>query len=183
MRVLLACSLGGSGHLTPVVNVARAVRRLGHDAVVLVPPSLVSEIERAGLPYEVGGEPPRAVIDQTWERVRGGPPEQVVGLIDRELFADHCTQAMLPAARSVCDRRRPDLLVRESCEDASAIAAATAGIAHAQDHWIPRRGPTAGAFARRSRLTVARSRTGGRVMIGLLSISPSAASRVCGRVG
>jgi UDP:flavonoid glycosyltransferase YjiC (YdhE family) len=132
MRVLLACSLGGSGHLTPVVNVARAVRRLGHDAVVLVPPSLVSEIERAGLPYEVGGEPPRAVIDQTWERVRGGPPEQVVGLIDRELFADHCTQAMLPAARSVCDRRRPDLLVRESCEDASAIAAATAGIAHAQ---------------------------------------------------
>ena len=65
MRVLLACSLGGSGHLTPVVNVARAVGRLGHDAVVLVSPSLVSEIEREGLAYEVGGEPPRAVIDQT----------------------------------------------------------------------------------------------------------------------
>jgi MGT family glycosyltransferase len=49
MRVLLACSLGGSGHLTPVVNVARAVGRVGHDAVVLVPPSLVTEIERASL--------------------------------------------------------------------------------------------------------------------------------------
>jgi UDP:flavonoid glycosyltransferase YjiC (YdhE family) len=72
MRVLLACSLG-PGHLTPVVNVARALGRLGHDAVVLIPPSLVTEIEREGLPYEVGGEPPRAVIEERWERVRGGP--------------------------------------------------------------------------------------------------------------
>jgi hypothetical protein len=90
MRVLLACSLGGSGHLTPVVNVARAVGRLGHDAVVPVPPSLVSEIERQGLAYEVGGEPPRAVIDETWARVRAGPAEAVAGLIDRQLFADLC---------------------------------------------------------------------------------------------
>jgi UDP:flavonoid glycosyltransferase YjiC (YdhE family) len=132
MRVLLACSLGGSGHLTPVVNVARAVGRLGHDAVVLVPPSLVSEIEREGLPYEVGGEPPRAVIDETWQRVRAGPAEAVVGLIDRELFADHCTRAMLPAARAVCDVMRPDLVVRESCEYGSAIVAAEAGIVQAQ---------------------------------------------------
>jgi UDP:flavonoid glycosyltransferase YjiC (YdhE family) len=132
MRVLLACSLGGSGHLAPVVNVARAVGRLGHHAVVLVPPSLVPEIEREGLAYEVGGEPPRAVIDDTWQRVRVGPPQAVAGLIDRELFADHCTQAMLPAAQAVCGRRRPDLVIRESCEYASAIVAAKAGIAHAQ---------------------------------------------------
>ena len=132
MRVLLACSLGGSGHLTPLANMARAVGRLGHDAVVLVPPSLAEEIEREGLAYEIGREPPRAVIDETWERVRAGPAEAVSGLIDRELFADHCTKAMLPAVRSVCDRSRPDLVVRESCEYASAIAAATAGIAHAQ---------------------------------------------------
>src|ERR1700748_3103712 len=99
MRVLLACSLGGSGHLTPVVDVARTVGRLGHDAVVLVPPSLAAEIEREGLPYEVGGEPPRAVIDETWQRVRAGPAEAVVGLIDRELFADHCHGAVLPEAQ------------------------------------------------------------------------------------
>jgi hypothetical protein len=132
MRVLLACSMGGSGHLAPVVNAARAVRRLGHDVVVLVPPSLIPEIEREGLPYEVGGEPPRALIDETWGRVRAGPPEAVTGLIDRELFADHCTQAMLTAAQAICDRRRPDLVIRESCEYASAIVAAKAGIAHAQ---------------------------------------------------
>src|SRR6202012_3117451 len=97
VRVLLTCSIGGLGHLMAVVNVARAVRRLGHEAAVLVPPSLAAEIDRQGLPYEGGGEPPRAVIDETWQRVRAGPAEAVVGLIDRELFADHCTRAMLPA--------------------------------------------------------------------------------------
>jgi hypothetical protein len=83
MRVLWARSLGGSGQLTGV-NVARALGRLGHDAVVLIPPSLVTEIEREGPPYEVGGEPPRAVIDERWERVRSGPAGAVAGLIDRE---------------------------------------------------------------------------------------------------
>src|SRR5450755_936304 len=132
MRVLLACSLGGLGHLMPLVGAARAVRQLGHDVVVLVPPSLVSAIERERLPYEVGDEPPRAVIDETWARVRAGPPEAVVGLIDRELFADRCTGAMLEAARELCDRWRPDVVMRESCEYASAVAACEAGIAQAQ---------------------------------------------------
>ena len=132
MRVLLTCSMGGLGHLTPVVNVARAVRRLGHEAAVLVPPSLAAEIEREGVPYEVGEEPSRAVIDEMWERVRAGPPEAVVGLIDRELFAEHCTRAMLPAARAMCDRMRPHLVVRESCEYGSAVVAAQAAIPQAQ---------------------------------------------------
>jgi UDP:flavonoid glycosyltransferase YjiC (YdhE family) len=130
--VLLACSLGGSGHLTPVVNAARALRRGGHDALVVVPPSLAAEIEREGLRFEVGGEPPRAVIDETWERVRAGPADAVAGLIDRELFARRCTQAMLPTARAIRDQRLPDLVVREPCEYASAIAASEAGVAQAQ---------------------------------------------------
>jgi UDP:flavonoid glycosyltransferase YjiC (YdhE family) len=132
MRVLLACSLGGLGHLTPLVGVARAVRRLGHDAVVLVPPALVAAIESERLPYEVGDEPPRTVIDKTWARVRAGPAAAVVGLIDRELFAKECTRAMLPAVRELRDRWRAELVIRESCEYASAVAACEAGIAQAQ---------------------------------------------------
>jgi UDP:flavonoid glycosyltransferase YjiC (YdhE family) len=132
MRVLLACSLGGLGHLTPLVGVARAVRRLGHDAVVLVPPALVAAIESEGLPYEVGEEPTRAVIDRTWARVRAGPAGDVLGVIDRELFAEECTRAMLPAVRGLRDGWRPELVVRESCEYASAVAACEAGIAQAQ---------------------------------------------------
>ena len=99
---------------------------------MLVPPSLAAEIDRQGLPHEVGDEPSRAVIDEMWERVRLGPPEAVVGLIDRELFADHCTLAMLPAARARYDRVRPHLVVRESCEYGSAVVAAEAAIPLAQ---------------------------------------------------
>lgn len=132
MRVLLACSIGGLGHLTPLVGAARAVRRLGHDAVVLVPPALVAAIKSEGLPYEVGDEPPRAVIEETWARVRAGPAEAVVGLIDRELFANESTRAMLPTVRVIRDRWRPDLVMRESCEYASAVAACEAGIGQAQ---------------------------------------------------
>jgi hypothetical protein len=56
------------------------------------------------------------VIDQTWMRVRAGPPAAVAGLIDRELFAGHCPQAMLLAARALRHHWRPDLIVRDPCE-------------------------------------------------------------------
>jgi UDP:flavonoid glycosyltransferase YjiC (YdhE family) len=129
--VLLASSLGGAGHLMPVVAAARACRRLGHDVVVLVPPALAPEVEGTGLGYRVGDEPSRASIDELWARVRAGGPGGN-GLIDRELFAGSATEAMLDAARAACDEWRPDLVVREPCEYASAVAAHEAGIAQAQ---------------------------------------------------
>jgi hypothetical protein len=131
VRVLLASSLGGIGHLTPVVAAARAWRRLGHQTLVLVPPSLTAEMERTGLPYRVGDEPPRAVLDEIWARVRAGGPA-ADGIIDRELFAGYATQAMLGAARAARDAWQPDLVVREPCEYASAVAAHEAGLAQAQ---------------------------------------------------
>jgi hypothetical protein len=116
----------------PVVAAARAFGRLGHDALVLVPPSLSEAASEAGVAVRIGGEPPRSVIDAAWERVRAGPPEAVVGLIDRELFADRCTEAMLPAARDLFDVWRPEIVVREPCEYATAVLAHTAGLAQLQ---------------------------------------------------
>lgn len=116
----------------PVVAVARALGRLGHDPVVLVPPSLSEAATEAGVAFRVGGEPPRSVIDAVWERVRAGPPEAVVGLIDRELFADRCTEAMLPAARELFDLWRPEMVVRDPCEYATAVLAHRAGIGQLQ---------------------------------------------------
>jgi UDP:flavonoid glycosyltransferase YjiC (YdhE family) len=132
VRVLLGCSLGGLGHLMPLVAVAEAFGRLGHEPLVLVPPSLAEAASEAGVAVRVGGEPPRSVIDAAWERVRAGPPEAVVGLIDRELFADHGTEAMLPAARDLFDVWRPEMVVREPCEYATAVLAHEAGIAQLQ---------------------------------------------------
>jgi UDP:flavonoid glycosyltransferase YjiC (YdhE family) len=132
VRVLLGCSIGGEGHLVPLVNFGRAWQWAGHEPLLLVPPALEPSAQRTGLPYRVGGEPPRASVEEVWQRVRSEPAEATVGLIDRELFADRCTQAMLPAARQVRDAWRPDLVVREPCEYASAVAAHEVGIPQAQ---------------------------------------------------
>jgi UDP:flavonoid glycosyltransferase YjiC (YdhE family) len=132
VRVMLGCSIGGLGHLTPVLAAARAIGRLGHETVVLVPPALSEAAAQAGVDFRVGAEPPRSVVDGLWERVRAGPPEAVAGLIDRELFAGHCTQAMLGAATGLCESWRPQFVVREPCEYATAIAAHRSGIPQAQ---------------------------------------------------
>ncbi len=116
----------------PLANVGRAIQRVGHEPMVLVPPALAQTAERTGLRYRVGDEPPRALIEEIWQRVRAGPPEAVVGLIDRELFAARCTEMMLAPARELRNTWRPELVVREPCEYASAIAAHEAGIAQVQ---------------------------------------------------
>jgi UDP:flavonoid glycosyltransferase YjiC (YdhE family) len=132
VRVLLGCSLGGQGHLIPLSEVGRAIERAGHEVLLLVPPALARSAEEAGLHHRVGDEPPREFVDEIWRRVRDRPANAVVGLIDRELFAGRCTEAMLPVARAVRDEWRPQLVVREPCEYASAVVAHDAGIAQAQ---------------------------------------------------
>ena len=132
VRVLIGCSLGGQGHLIPLVNVGRAIERAGHQTLFLVPPALEQSARETGLPFRVGDEPPRAFVEEIWQRVRAGPADAVAGLIDRELFAERCTQSMLRTARELRDRWQPDFVLREPCEYASAIAAHEAGIPHAQ---------------------------------------------------
>lgn len=132
MRVLLACSLGGAGHLLPLAAAGRALRGAGHDVILLAPPSVAERAADTGLRVAVGGEPPHEVVDGIWDRVRAGPAEVVAGLIDRELFAGHGAQAMLEPARELQRRWRPHMIVREPCEYASAVVAHDAGLPQAQ---------------------------------------------------
>jgi UDP:flavonoid glycosyltransferase YjiC (YdhE family) len=128
----MGCSLGGEGHLVPLARAGLAIQHAGHEVLMLVPPAMEQSAQRTGLRYQVGEEPPRAFIDEIWERVRSGPADAVAGLIDRELFADRCTAAMLGATREAREAWQPELVVREPCEYASAIVAHEAGIAQAQ---------------------------------------------------
>jgi hypothetical protein len=116
----------------PVATVARAARRLGHETMVVVPPQLAGEAGRLGLRHRVGEAPPSELVQDIWARMRAGPPEACAGLIDRELFADACTHAMLPEARELHASWRPDLVVREPCEYASAVVAHDTGTAQAE---------------------------------------------------
>jgi hypothetical protein len=71
------------------------------------------------------GEPPRTDLWAAFSRLSRA--EQAV-FANREWFGRMCTEAMQPAMDAACDAFSPDLIVREPCEFASAIAARERGI-------------------------------------------------------
>ncbi len=69
MRLLAACSLGGAGHLNPLLPFLAAAERQGDETLVVGPPGLREMVELAGYPFRAGGEPPEAVVAPIRERL------------------------------------------------------------------------------------------------------------------
>lgn len=132
MRLLAACSLGGAGHLHPLLPFLAAARRRGHDTLVIGPPALRDMVERTGFPFEPGGEPAEDEVAPIRERLPVAPPQEAAVLGNRELFGRLAASAMIPAMERTCSRWGPDLILREPCEYASAVVAARRGIPTAQ---------------------------------------------------
>ena len=128
MRVLAACSLGGSGHLNPLLPLLRAAEGLGHETLVAGPPALAELVEAAGQRFWPCGEPPESEVAPIRERLALAPPREASELANRELFGRLATAAMLGPMQELFDRWRPELVWREPCEYASAVLALAAGI-------------------------------------------------------
>jgi UDP:flavonoid glycosyltransferase YjiC (YdhE family) len=127
-RILAACSLGGASHLNPLVPLLTAARRRGHDTLVVGPRALGDMVERTGFSFHAGGEPPEAEIAPIREQLPVAPRAEAAVLGNRELFGRLATTAMLPAMRELCDTWRPDLVLRDPCEYASAVVAHGLGV-------------------------------------------------------
>jgi UDP:flavonoid glycosyltransferase YjiC (YdhE family) len=132
VRVLAACSLGGSGHLQPLLPFLAAAERRRHEVLVTGPPALEDMVRRAGYPFRAGGEPAESEVGPIRELLPLAPPEEASRLGNRELFGRLATDAMLPAMEAVCRDWRPDLLLREPCEYSSAVVGPRVGIPVAQ---------------------------------------------------
>jgi UDP:flavonoid glycosyltransferase YjiC (YdhE family) len=132
VRVLAACSLGGAGHLQPLLPFLAAARRRGDETTIVGPPALEEMARATGHRFLPGGEPSEAEVAPIRERLPVVPPDEASVLGNRELFGRLATTAMLPAMDDVCARWTPDLVLREPCEYASAIVAAARGIRVAQ---------------------------------------------------
>ena len=63
-----------------------------------------------------------------WQRIRAAMPDEANELVLGELFGRVRARAALPGVELAIDAWRPDVVVRESCEFASAIAAEARGI-------------------------------------------------------
>ena len=128
LRVLFACSLGGSGHLNPLLPAMAEARRLGHEVRVVGPAGMARTVEEQGYPFWPGGEPPEATLRPLREQLPRLPRRQAAVLGNREIFGRMATSWMLPEMERVVAQWRPDRIVREPCEYASAIVAAEMGI-------------------------------------------------------
>jgi UDP:flavonoid glycosyltransferase YjiC (YdhE family) len=120
MRILFATGQGG-GHFGPLVPFAQAAVRAGHEVVVAAPGSARGMVERAGFAFHALGEP--------WDRAaKWAPVFNGGGLgakhVVQELFIALDARAALPGMIALVHNDRPDLIVRETTEFASTVAAA-----------------------------------------------------------
>lgn len=132
MRLLAACSLGGAGHLQPLLPWLSAARGRGDQVLVVGAPGIAEMVGQAGFDFRAGGQPADAVIAPIRERLATVPADEAAVLGNRELFGRLATAAMLEEMDRTCADWRPDLVLREPCEFASAVVAGGRGIALAQ---------------------------------------------------
>ncbi len=131
MRVLVA-SGPGAGHALPLLPFVTALADRGDDILLVVPPELEATAQGTGQPYRLGARPPAAELDPLWARFGEAPPAEAAVIANREIFGRLNTAAMLPSTQAAVASWRPDAVLREPCEYASAISALRAGIPHLQ---------------------------------------------------
>ncbi len=131
MRILFA-STGGAGHVTPMLPFAAACRRAGHDVLLVGPPGLSSTAEQQALPFVPGALPGDAETGPVWARVPHLSFAEAERLVIGQVFATLNVRAMLPTMRETVRSWRPEVVVREPAEFASAVVAEEEGLPHVQ---------------------------------------------------
>jgi UDP:flavonoid glycosyltransferase YjiC (YdhE family) len=120
VRVLVATTRG-AGHLGPLVPFAQACVRAGHDVLVAGPASVASLTSRARLRLRPVAAPAAAVVDEAFAPVWRG--EASIEHVVRDLFIGLYARTAMADMLSAVDEWRPDVIVRETMEFASAVAA------------------------------------------------------------
>jgi UDP:flavonoid glycosyltransferase YjiC (YdhE family) len=128
MRILLT-GTRGAGHIGPLVPFALACKRAGHDVLIAAPHSAWAHVARARLPFAGVDDPPAAVMDGLWQRVRACEDRaQADRIVLEEAFVGAFARAAYPAMLALVRRWRPDVILRETLEFASLLAAEAVGV-------------------------------------------------------
>ena len=131
MRILMTAE-PSFGHVNPVLPLARAAQRAGHDVVVATGAELTDHVRRHGLPvWQVGRS--RADVDA---RFRAANPdldrlgfEQRVARMADGLFV-RAADDRIPDLLARTAEWRPDVVISETGELAGAVVAARTGARH-----------------------------------------------------
>src|SRR4051794_16350410 len=125
-------SIQGAGHVRPLLPFADAFRDQGHDVLVGTPRGATGLVLDAGHAAWALPEAPREAADAVFARARGLPRDEANRVILGGVFAGVYARAALPGAQAAVEEWRPDVLLRESCEFAGAVAAERAGVPRAR---------------------------------------------------
>lgn len=124
MRILCTF-VGGHGHLTPLLPLARAARAAGHEVLVAGSGGLVPAIEAAGFrgfatsptPHHAGAPADRDVTPLEVTDARAAEVEFAAN------FASRGARRMAAAVSELLEEHRPDLVLRDETDLGSTIAA------------------------------------------------------------
>jgi hypothetical protein len=100
--------------------------------MVAGPPALAETVERAGYPFWPGAAPPEDELGPVWARVPTASREEAESIVIGEIFARLNVRAMLPSLEAACAEWRPEIVLRDPSEFASAVAAERHAIPHAR---------------------------------------------------
>jgi UDP:flavonoid glycosyltransferase YjiC (YdhE family) len=131
MRVLFTVQ-PSTGHLHPLVPVARALGAAGHEVAVCSSPSFRDEVEAFGLTHVDAGLDWLTADHSTWAAFPPMPPPgPEFGEFVVSVFADVTTRHMVPDLLKVAADWQPDLIVREGMEYGGCLAAESLDLPHA----------------------------------------------------
>lgn len=125
MRVLFTIQ-PASGHLHPLVSLARALKEAGHDVRFATAPSFRADVEASGFVSVPAGYD---WLESDQERLFPTPPgrERNEWFL-AAIFADLTARRMVPDILDLASSWRPDILVREPVEFGGVIAAEVLGL-------------------------------------------------------
>jgi UDP:flavonoid glycosyltransferase YjiC (YdhE family) len=127
---LLFTTTGHAGHVLPLIPLARACLRAGHEVRMAGPRSRGDVVRRAGLPFWPFADPPEDEVWSVFAPTAAMAPEAANAVVIGEVFGRLATGAALPGVQAMIENWRPDAVVRESYEFASVLAAERAGVPH-----------------------------------------------------
>lgn len=131
MRVLFTC-LPATGHLHPLVPIARALADAGHEVAFATHASMAPLVERAGFEHILAGTSvTSAEAGTVLAKVMALPQAEQPVFAARRFFAELLAPAMAADLTGVLDAWPADLLIRDSTELGGCVVAESRGLPHA----------------------------------------------------
>jgi UDP:flavonoid glycosyltransferase YjiC (YdhE family) len=130
VRVLFA-STSGFGHVCPMLPLARALVRSGHDVTWALAGPLRDRVAREGLEVATAGLTVETALAEYWRRypeAKRLPLEELPDHMGPKLFGEIAAPAMLADLLPRTRDLRPDLVVNDASEFAAPIVAASIGV-------------------------------------------------------